>query len=235
MTPNAGIVAIVLARGGSKGIPRKNLLEVAGKPLIGYTLEQAREVRAISKLVVSTDSDEIACVARQFGAEIVRRPAALSGDTASSESALMHCLSHLGNSEGIQPDLVVFLQPTSPLRSPHHIEEAIATLEREGADSLFSAGPLQGLAWRVDADELKPVSYDPLHRVRRQDAPEYLAENGSIYVFKPWVLRNLGSRLGGKIAVFRMAALDSFEVDESEDVPLVEFLLRRRYPDQVGS
>jgi N-acylneuraminate cytidylyltransferase len=228
-------VGIVLARGGSKGIPRKNLVPLAGKPLIVYTLQQARAVSAISRVIVSTDNDDIADVGRQFGAEIVPRPAELSGDTASSESALIHCLDHLKDTGDFEPSLVVFLQPTSPLRSPRHIEEAIATLEREGADSLFSAGPLQGLAWRAEGKGLTPVSYDPLHRVRRQDAPEYLSENGSIYVFKPWVLRDLGCRLGGKIAVYRMAALDSFEVDEVEDVPLVEFLLRRRFPELVNA
>jgi len=227
-------VGIVLARGGSKGVPRKNLVPLAGKPLIAYTLEQARSVPAISRLFVSTDSDEIAVVAQQCGAEIVRRPAGLSDDSASSESALIHCLDFLKRTEGLEPGLVVFLQPTSPLRSPRHIEDAIATLEREGADSLFSAGPLQGLAWRVKANEVIPMSYDPRHRVRRQDAPEYLAENGSIYVFKSWVLRDLGCRLGGKIAVYRMAALDSFEVDDVEDIPLVEFLLRTRYPELVN-
>jgi len=232
--PRTGVVGIVLARGGSKGIPHKNLVPLAGKPLIAYTLEQARSVAAISRVIVSTDSDEIAGVARQFGAEIVPRPAELSGDTSSSESALIHCLDQLRDAQELEPSLVVFLQPTSPLRSPRHIEEAIATLKEQGADSLFSAGPLQGLAWRLDGDQLMPVSYDPLHRVRRQDAPEYLTENGSIYVFKPWVLRDLGCRLGGKIAVYRMAALDSFEVDEVEDLPVVEFLLRTRYPELVN-
>ena len=235
MSPQTGVLGIVLARGGSKGIPRKNLVPLAGKPLIMYTLEQARSVPAISRVIVSTDSEEIAVVARQCGAETVRRPAELSDDTASSESALLHCLDYLRDAEDFKPGVVVFLQPTSPLRSPRHIEEAIATFEREGADSLFSAGPLRGLVWRAEENELTPVSYDPHHRIRRQDAPEYLAENGSIYVFKPWVLRDLGCRLGGKIAVYRMAALDSFEVDEVEDVPLVEFLLLLRYPELVDA
>ena len=128
---------------------------------------------------------------------------------------------------------MVFLQPTSPIRSPRHIEEALETLENEGADSLFSAGPLVGLAWKVERDAVIPVSYDPQNRGRRQDATDYIAENGSIYVFKPWVLRELSCRLGGKIVAFRMDALDSFEVDEPNDAPLVDFLLRHRYPDLV--
>lgn len=234
MNGRSGIVAIVLARGGSKGIPGKNLIEVAGRPLIAYTVAQAAAVGEISRVIVSTDSVEIAQAAKGLGAEVVWRPAELCGDTATSESGLLHCLDHLERTEGLAPELVVFLQPTSPLRCPRYIREAIETLEKEGADSLFSAGPLQGLAWRMEEGIPVPVSYDPRSRKRRQDAPEYLAENGSIYVFKPWVLRELGCRLGGKIAVYRMSALDSFEVDERDDVPVVDFLLRSRFPEFVS-
>jgi N-acylneuraminate cytidylyltransferase len=226
-------VAIVLARGGSKGIPGKNLVRIAGRPLVAYTVAQALAVEEISRVIVSTDSAEIALAAKELGAEIVERPAELCGDTATSESGLLHCLDHLERTEGLVPELVVFLQPTSPLRSPRYIREAILAFEREGADSLFSAGPLQGLAWRMEEGVPVPVSYDPRSRKRRQDAPEYLAENGSIYVFKPRVLRDLNCRLGGKVAVYRMSALDSFEVDEPEDVPVVEFLLRSRFPELV--
>ena len=233
MTGRPEVLAIVLARGGSKAIPQKNLVSIAGRPLIEHTLERARTAPAISRVIVSTDSQEIADVAKGLGAEIVWRPAELCADTSSSESGLIHCLDHLQEAESFEPDLVVFLQPTSPLRSTEHVEGSIATLEREGADSLFSAGPLRGLAWRVEGDSVVPVSYDPQHRMRRQDASEYIAENGSIYVFKPWVLRELGCRLGGKVVTFRMEALDSFEVDEPGDIPIVDFLLRRRYPDLV--
>lgn len=233
MNRHPGAVAIVLARGGSKGIPGKNLVRIAGRPLIAYTVAQALAVEEISRVIVSTDSAEIALAAKGLGAEIVLRPAELCGDTATSESGLLHCLDHLERTEGLVPELVVFLQPTSPLRSPRYIREAILAFEREGADSLFSAGPLQGLAWRMEEGVPVPVSYDPRSRRRRQDAPEYLAENGSIYVFKPRVLRDLNCRLGGKVVVYRMSALDSFEVDEPEDVPVVEFLLRSRFPELV--
>jgi len=230
---SSDIVAIILARGGSKGIPLKNLAPVGGRPLIEHTLERACAVRSIASVFVSTDHSEIAEVAARFGAEIVWRPAELCSDQATSESGLLHCLDLIVSEHGVEPRLVVFLQPTSPLRSNRHIEQAIALLESEGADSLFSAGPLQGLAWRADGPRVTPVSYDPRHRPRRQDAPEYLAENGSIYVFKPRVLREEGCRLGGKIVAFRMDAQDSLEIDEEGDLPIVDFVLRRRYPDLV--
>jgi N-acylneuraminate cytidylyltransferase len=227
-------LAIVPARGGSKGIPGKNLLALAGKPLIAYTIEQALAAPSVTRVVVSTDSEAIAAVARDRGAEVVRRPALLAGDEAPTEPALLHVLDELRATEGYEPDLVVFLQATSPLRSASDIEQAIATLERERADSLFSAGPSHGFLWRSMPGGVVPLNYDPRSRPRRQDAPEDLVENGSIYIFRPRELRESGCRLGGIVAVYRMAELDSLQIDEPDDVPVVEFLLRTRHPDQVG-
>lgn len=227
------VLAIVLARGGSKGIPLKNLVSVGGRPLIEHTLERACAVPTISRTYVSTDSHEIADVSEKFGVEIVWRPAELCDDLASSESGLKHCLDVIRKTHDIEPRLVVFLQPTSPLRAAGHIQQAISQFESENADSLFSAGPLRGLAWKVGKHGVEPVSYDPQDRKRRQDSPEFLSENGSIYVFKPWVLREKNCRLGGRIVAFRMDAQDSFEVDEIDDIAVVDFLLRRRYPELV--
>ena len=233
MNPAAKVLAIVPARGGSMGIPGKNLHPLAGKPLILYTIEQALAAPMVTRIVVSTDSIEIADVARKGGAEVVIRPAELAGHSAPSESALLHVLDQLRASEGYEPDLVVFLQPTSPLRSASDIEQAIAALEREHADSLFSACPSHGFVWRNGPAGVVPLNYDPKLRPRRQGAPEDLVENGSIYVFKPWVLIESGCRLGGTIAVFRMSALDSLQIDEPDDIPVVEFLLRTRHPEAV--
>jgi len=201
--------------------------------LIEHTLDRARAATSITQTFVSTDHPEIANVAQNLGAEIVWRPSELCDDHATSEDGLLHCLDTIHQTHALEPRLVVFLQPTSPLRSSQHIPRAIAQIDSEHADSLFSAGPLQGFAWRAEAKQVNPVSYDPRKRMRRQDAPDYLAENGSIYVFKPWVLREENCRLGGRITAFRMESYDSFEVDEAEDVALVDFMLRRRYPDLV--
>ncbi len=228
MSLSGRVLAIVPARGGSKGIPGKNLVFVAGKPLLVHTLEQALAAPSITRLVVSTDSPEIADVARCNGAEVVERPAELSGDEAPSESALLHCLQHLQATEEYVPDLVVFLQATSPLRRAADIEEAVATLRREEADSLFSACRQRGFVWRVGRENIRPLNYDPLHRPRRQDAPEDVIENGAVYVLKPWVLTELGCRLGGKISIYRMDSLSSLEVDEPGDLALVEMALQER-------
>jgi N-acylneuraminate cytidylyltransferase len=223
------VLAIIPARGGSKGIPKKNVRLLAGKPLLAWSIEHARQTPAITRVIVSTDDPEIGAVAEQWGAEVVWRPPEISGDTASSESALLHVLDVLKEQEAFEPDLVVFLQATSPLRQPNDIQNAIEILQREQADSLFSAARVEGFTWRVAPDLVAPFTYDPVKRPRRQELmEEVVEENGSIYVFKPWVLRKFQSRLGGKIATSRMARLDSFQLDVPEDLPLLEGLLAAR-------
>ncbi len=225
---SSSILALIPARGGSKGIPGKNARLVAGKPLVAHSIEQARQTAAVDRVVVSTDDEIIAGIARELGAAVIHRPADISGDEASSESALIHALDHLEQEEGYVPELVLFLQATSPLRQPHDLARAIDTLHEEQADSLFSACPVHGFVWRLNARGLNSVSYDFENRLRRQDLGEDLLENGSIYLFKPWVLRRHGNRLGGRIAVHRMDPLDSFQIDEPEDLPRMEQLFQLR-------
>lgn len=219
------ILGLIPARGGSKGIPQKNILPLRGKPLIAYSIEQAFATPDIQRVVVSTDSSAIATVAEQYDAEIVWRPAEISGDRSSSELALLHVLDHLRDTEQYEPDLVVFLQATSPMRQPGDIQNAIDTLRREEADSLLSVTPMHGFLWRKTTDGVNSFSFDYQHRQMRQDAPEDFIENGSIYVFKPHILRAYQNRLGGKIALYPMRALDSFQIDEPDDTVLIEHLM----------
>lgn len=225
---------MIPARGGSKGIKRKNLRAVSGRSLLAHCVGDALRAEHVELVVVSTDCDEIATAAEALGASIVARPKQLASDTASSESALLHALDVLHERHGADPDLVVFLQATSPLRPPGAIDAAIELLEREGADSLFSASPVHGFVWREDASGLRSLTYDHHHRPRRQDIGHDWLENGSIYVFKPWVLRETGNRLGGKVVVFPMHPLDSFQVDEPSDLDLFEQLFALRGP-QLGA
>ncbi len=228
MSEHRHVLALIPARGGSKGILRKNLVLLGGRPLLVHTLEQARDTPAIERIVVSTDDDEIACCASDWGAEVLRRPAELASDTASSETALEHALDTLRDREGYEPELVVFLQVTSPLRRKGDISRAIATLDAQGADALFSACPAHGFVWRRQDAHLESLSYDFRNRPRRQDIGEDFLENGSIYVFKPSVLRRYKNRLGGKIAVYPMDPLDSFQIDEPADLGLFERLMQLR-------
>jgi N-acylneuraminate cytidylyltransferase len=221
---SAEVIAIIPARGGSKGIPNKNIRPVAGIPLLAHSITHALRTPEIKRVIVSTDDQAIARVAKDWGAEVIWRPREISDDTSPSEAALLHVLDQLQEAEGYTPSLVVFLQATSPLRREDDIQNSIDTLIRERADSLFSACPVHGFVWRDDGDGVASVTYDHRSRPRRQDTNEHLVENGSIYVFKPWVIRESNNRLGGKIAVYRMDALDSFQVDEPGDLEIMERL-----------
>jgi N-acylneuraminate cytidylyltransferase len=218
-------VAIIPARGGSRGIPRKNLVPVAGKPLVAYTIEHARATPAIDRVIVSTDDAEIGEVAERYGAEVIRRPAEISGDRAPSEMALLHTLDELETREGYRPDLVVMLQATSPLRREGDVQRAIEMLIAEEADSLFSACTVHGFLWHREDGDLSSIGYDYRDRRMRQDGPEDMLENGSIYVTRYDLLRASRNRLGGRIAVYHMNPLDSFQVDEPADLVLMERLL----------
>jgi N-acylneuraminate cytidylyltransferase len=221
-------LAIIPARGGSKGIPGKNLRPLAGRPLLAHTVLQATAASLVSRVVVSTDDEAIAAVARAYGADVVRRPEAISGDTASSESALLDALDQLERGEGYRPDLIVFLQCTSPLRRPADIDSAITTLVEQGADSLLSVVPSHRFLWRQADGGGEPVNYDYRSRPRRQDrAPEYW-ENGSIYVLRPWVLRQHNNRLGGKIALYAMTERSGVDIDSPEDFALCEWVMAHR-------
>lgn len=223
------VLCIIPARGGSKGIPRKNIRPLCGVPLLAYSIRSAQGTPAITRIVVSTDDAEIEKIARSYGADVVTRPLEISGDAASSEAALEHVLLTLRAQEGYEPERVVFLQATSPLRAPNAIQAAFETMEHAQADSLFSACRVEGYVWRASAATLTPVNYDPTKRARRQDLTELiLEENGSIYIFKPWVLYELQSRLGGKIARYEMDRLDSFQIDSPSDLAWVEQLLTLR-------
>jgi len=219
------VLAIIPARGGSKGIPFKNIRPVGGKPLLAHTIDDALSSRLITRVVVSTDHPDVAAVALEHGAEVIRRPPEISDDSADSESALLHAIDHLKQTERYEPELVVFLQATSPLRPPQSIDQAIAEFDDQQADSLFSSCPVHGFVWRREAERLVSVTYDYQHRQRRQNAPEDLIENGSIYIFKTWVLREFKNRLGGKIATYVMDPIYSFQVDEPRDLALTEQLL----------
>jgi len=221
------IIAIIPARGGSKGIPRKNVYLVAGKPLLAHSIEHALQTHAITRTIVSTDDDEIGTIASDYGAEVVWRPSDISGDSASSESALLHVLNHLQEVESYTPDLVVFLQATSPIRLKDDVKKAIEQFIIEDVDSMLSVNTFHVFVWRKDFSGVKALNYDSRYRPLRQNKPDDYIENGSFYIFKPWVLRQYNNRLGGKIALYHMQDMRSFfAVDEPGDIEIIEALMR---------
>lgn len=220
-------VVIIPARGGSKGLPGKNVLPLAGKPLIVWSIEQALASSSVDRVIVSTDDVEIAAVSESAGAEVIRRPADISGDEASSESALRHVLATLAE-RGEAPDNVVFLQCTSPIRSPGCIDQAFEEYASKEADSLLSVTQSHRFFWKLSDDGYgEPQNYDPLHRPRRQEMDNAYQENGSVYIFSRAMFEESGSRLGGKIALFVMDDHTSYEIDSPTDFLIVEMLMKQ--------
>jgi len=221
------IVAIILARGGSKGIPNKNIIDFCGKPLIVWTVEQLKEVEKIHSVWVSSDSEKILQIAEQYGAKTISRPEEISGDTATSESGWLHALSMIENEIG-KVDIVVAAQVTSPLREPGDIERGLNEFEEKGYDSLFSASVAEDLLfWERDGEGiLKSVNYDFHKRGRRQDRKKQYIENGSFYIFKPEILRTHINRLGGKIGMIEMEFWKTFEIDSINDLRMCGALMK---------
>ena len=221
------IITIIPARSGSKRIPRKNIIPFLGKPLVEHSIEHAQKSRLVNRVIISTDDEEIAGIAAKCGAEVIKRPQDISGDKSSSETALLHVVDHLEKTEGYSPDIVVFLQCTSPLRKNDDIDNAIKILINKKSDSLFSVYRFNKYIWRLKNGSIIPVNYDYQNRWREQDFPIQYQENGSIYVFKPWVLKELKNRLGGKIEIFEMDYINSFQIDSYEDLALCECILEK--------
>ena len=222
------VLCIIPARGGSKGIPRKNIQFLAEKPLIAWSIEAALESASVTRLIVSTDDQEIASVAQSWGAEITHRPSELASDTAPSESALMHVLEDLEkHDQHYKADVVVFLQATSPYRLPADIDGAVNLLLTKEYDSVFSAYAEHFTGrWEIDrSGSAKPLNFNPLNRPRRQDRPVEWVENGSIYVFKPDILQSKGVRMGGRIGVYMMPVERSWQIDTLEDLSFIEKLM----------
>lgn len=220
-------LAIIPARGGSKGIPRKNILPLLGKPLIGYNVEQARRARLVNRVVVSTDDPEIAAIARQYGAEVVWRPTEISGDTASSESALLHTLEYLRQVEGYQPDLLVFLQCTSPLTLAEDIDGTIQALLDANADSALAAIPFHYFVWKTDpSGDAVGINHNKASRPLRQERePQYL-ETGAVYVMRVPGFLEAKHRFFGKTCLYEMPAERRLEIDDPVDFQVAEVLLQ---------
>lgn len=223
-------IAIIPARGGSKGIPKKNIMDFCGKPLIAWSILQAVNTPEIDEVYVSSDSDEILDVAKKYGADIIKRPDEIAGDTATSESTVEHALDVIG----YPVEIVIMLQATSPLRKPDDLSRAISQFKAERWDSAFSGGIIEDfLIWERNSNGiLNSFNYDYRKRGRRQDRKPQFVENGSFYIFKPDILISSGNRLGGNIGVFLMDFWQSFEIDSMDDVKICEvimdtFLLRK--------
>ena len=233
------VLAVITARSGSKGLPGKNLRLLNGRPLIGHTIDTARASRAFDRVIVSTDDEAIAAGARFLRAEVpFMRPAELAQDETPHLPVLQHAVQWLRENERYEPDAVMLLQPTSPLRTVTHIRESIALLERSGADSVVSVSevpahfnPMRTL--RVDADGFATlyVTGEPVRRRinRRQDMPTAWTMNGAIYLFRTPVLDGREPSLyGDRTIAYVMPHEFGISIDSLDDWNDVEKVLRLR-------
>jgi len=226
------LLAIIPARGGSKGIPRKNIRLLAGRPLIAYSIDAARQAQAVDRIIVSTDDAEIAEIGRGLGAEVRLRSGPLSQDDTPTRDVLNHVVAEL-KAEGYVPDAVLTLQPTSPLRTAAHIDEAAALFGADPkADSLVSCievphvfHPLSVM--RRNAEGYLEPFLPQQQPHRRQDKPRVFARNGAaIYITR--TARLAEYVFGGRLVPYAMDAESSIDIDTLEDLQVAEHLLRAR-------
>jgi CMP-N-acetylneuraminic acid synthetase len=223
----AEIVGLVPARGGSKAIPRKNLAEVAGKPLLAWSIEAAQQSERLTRTVVSTDSPDVAEVARAYGAEVLDRPPELAEDETPMLDVVLHALGHLGAC-----DVLVLLQPTSPLRRAAHVDATVDLLLETGADSVVSVVEVPH-AYRpeslLELRDGRVVELQPgAPKDRRQKAVLYARNGPAVLALRPNRLDRERGLYGGDCRAFVMDERDSLDVDEPWHLELADLVLRRR-------
>jgi len=234
MSRKRRVLGVIPARGGSKSIQRKNITPLCGRPLVEYTIDAARTCELLDRLIVSTDSEEIAEVARANGVEVpFLRPAELAGDDCRMQGVMKHALRFLEEEERYVPEYLAILQPTSPLRGARHIDGALRLLLETGADSVVSVTSVP--------HQFNPHSVMKLEKGRltsfvpggerhnlRQHKPECYARNGAIYAFRRRILLEMDSFFGNDCRAYIMDREDSVDIDGPLDLEIAEMMMRRR-------
>jgi N-acylneuraminate cytidylyltransferase len=220
-------IAVIPARGGSKGIPGKNIKNIAGQPLIAYSIKAALETKCVDRVIVSTDDQAIADIAEANGAEVIFRPTEISGDLASSESALLHVLQVLNEKEGFQPDMLVFLQCTSPLTLSEDIDGTVKALIQANADTSFAAAPFHYYLWSVDANgQAEGINHVKSNRPMRQQREGQFIEAGAVYVMRVGGFLEKKHRFFGKTVLYEIPEERCFEIDEPVDLLIAEQMIK---------
>ncbi|MFM9589036.1 cytidylyltransferase domain-containing protein [Streptomyces scabiei] len=237
------VLAVIPARGGSKGVPAKNLAPVGGVPLVTRAVRECLAARLVTHVVVSTDDHAIAAAARESGAEVVLRPAAIAGDTATSEAAVLHALDAHEALHGATVDVVLLVQCTSPFILREDVDGVARALVEHGADTALTVAPFHGFVWRDTADEpadapyegaAEPlagtpagghgVNHDKSFRPRRQDRPQDLLETGAAYAMDAAGLRKYQHRFFGRTELVRTDPARVLEIDDPHDLARAQAL-----------
>lgn len=225
------ILAVIPARGSSRGIPRKNVKLLCGKPLIAYTIEAALSSKLIDRAVVSTEDEEIAEVSKKYGAEVISRPPELAQDDTPSLPVYQHTIRYLEKTEGYRPEIIVILQPTSPLRIVEDIDRAIEGFLEAKYDSIVSVCEVEyppHWMYTLTGNRLKPLIKDGKNVVRRQDAPKVYRLNGAVYITSRDIIMKGNQVLGRDTKAYIMPLERSIDIDTELDFKLAELLMRER-------
>ncbi len=226
MYTNKTFLAIIPARGGSKRLPRKNVLDLCGKPLIVHTIEAALKSKYINKVIVSSDDEEILNISSNFGADIIKRPIDLANDTATTFDTIKHTIDNFE-----KYDYIVLLQPTSPLRNEKHIDEAMELLEKKKADAIVSVcemehSPLWSNTLPKDGN-MNNFLKDEILNKRSQDLEKFYRLNGAIYICKTEkLIENKSFFLKDNIFAYIMNRENSVDIDEEIDFKIAEVILK---------
>ena len=220
------VLSIIPARRGSKGIPLKNLVMLNRKPLLYYTVTASLKSKIINKTIVSTDNKKIGKIALKLGAEVIYRPKKLATDTTALEPVIEHVLNYLNVHQGYDPEIIVILQNTSPLRTAKHIDEALTLMKRQNYDSILSGFSIHTFLWKKSKKTIIPLDYNPKKRPNRQNIHEQLFENGAIFATKTRCFTKNNCRISGKIGFYKMPLENSYNVDSYDDLRSIRKFLK---------
>lgn len=225
------IIAIIPARGGSKGIPQKNIKKLGEKPLIVYTIEEALRSEYLDHVFVSTEDPEIAEISKKYGAEVIDRPSALAEDSSKTVDVILHAVEYLEKTD-IHPRIIVLLQPTSPLRKKEDIDAAIKLFLDNECDSVISVcEPDHSPFWcfKFNGKYLRPLFDQRYKNIRRQDLPTVFMPNGAIYVSSPESIRKLEGFYGDRTIPYLMPPERSIDIDTPLDFIVAEVLVNKEF------
>jgi len=226
-------IAIIPARGGSKGIPGKNLKKINGSSLLQRAIEAAHRSATVTEVFVTSDAPEILREAERHGAGTIHRPIDLASDTASSESALLHALDEL-EARGIDLDIVVFLQCTSPFISPDEVDGVVAQIVDKNADCALTVTPFHGFLWRPESLGLSPLGHEKDSRPRRQDREPVFLETGAAYAMRADQFRREKHRFFGVVGQHVVSQKQAVEIDEPVDLEIAKILDRGIRPPNLN-
>ena len=224
------IIAIIPARGGSKRLPKKNIRTFLGKPLIAWTIERALKSKYLDRVIVSTDNKEIAEISKKYGAEVIKRPKNLAGDKSKVIDTVFQLLNVL-KAERYNPEIVVLLQPTSPLRTTNDINGAIQLFLKNKCEAVISFHESDSILWsfKMGKKYLKPILGDKYLKQRSQDLTKVYVPNGALYVFTPKNLLKYKSFYAKDLLPYIMSSQRSMDIDREIDLKLAELIMKRKF------